>query len=337
LTQDHAFGVVKTSRYILAGDVGGTKTLLGLYAPSARRPVPITVRRFATDAGSSLEALVATFLHDEGLEERVSVVAMGVAGPIVDGQAQLTNHAWRVDAASLSRTLGAPVHLLNDLEALAYALDALDASDLVTLHTGQPDLTGPKAVIAAGTGLGQALLVRDAGRLLACPTEGGHADFAPRTPREDELVRMLRTRHGRATVEHVLSGTGLVNLHRLTHGGAPCEATRGLDERGHPAAISAAALERRCQGCQEALELFVSALGSEAGNLALRTLATGGVYVGGGIATHIEPALRSQGFLDAFLGKAPMEFLLDRIPVSLISARDAGLLGAAVAAQRHLR
>ncbi|HEY6508419.1 MAG TPA: glucokinase, partial [Vicinamibacterales bacterium] len=279
------------SRCILAGDVGGTKTLLGLFSASTPRPVPLAVRRFATDAGSSLEALVTAFLHEEGPHEPVGVAALGVAGPVVEGQARLTNHPWSIDAAGLSRTLGAPVHLLNDLEALAYSLDALAAGEVVTLQRGRPAPTGPKAVIAAGTGLGQALLVRAAGQPLVCPTEGGHADFAPRTPREDELVRMLRTRHGRATVERVLSGPGLVNLHHLTHGGAPCQATRGVDESVHPAAVSLAALEQRCGGCQEALELFVSALGSEAGNLALRTLATGGIYVGGGIAAHVEPAL----------------------------------------------
>lgn len=263
-------------------------------------------------------------------------MALGVAGPIVGGRARLTNHPWTIDGAAIGRTLGAPVHLLNDLEALAYSLDALQAHEVVPLHEGRPDPAGPKAVIAAGTGLGQAVLVRVNGQSLACPAEAGHADFGPRGPREDELVRMLRARYGRATVEHVLSGPGLVNLHRLTHAGVPCEATRGLNETDQPAAISAAALGHRCVGCQEALELFVSAFGSEAGNLALRTLATGGLYVGGGIAARLEPALRSLGFLDAFLGKPPMESLLDRIPVRLITAEDAGLLGAAVAAQRHL-
>jgi glucokinase len=325
-----------SSSCILAGDIGGTKTLLGLYAPAAR-PVPITVRRFATDPGSSLDALVTAFLNDVGPHEPVAVVALGVAGPIVGGRARLTNHPWTIDGAAIGRALGAPVHLLNDLEALAYSLDALQAHEVAHLHEGLPDSTGPKAVIAAGTGLGQAVLLHVGGQPVAWPSEGGHADFSPRSPREDELVRMLRARHGRATVERVLSGPGLVNLHRLTHADAPCEATRGLNESDMPAAISTAALGRQCPGCQEALELFVSAFGSEAGNLALRTLATGGLYVGGGIAPRLESALRSQGFLDAFLGKPPMESLLDRIPVRLITAEDAGLLGAAVAAQRHLR
>ena len=326
-----------SSSSILAGDIGGTKTLIGLYAPSARRPVPISVRRFATDPGSSLGVIVTAFLNDVGPHEPVAVVALGVAGPVVGGQARLTNHPWTIDGAAIGRTLGAPVHLLNDLEALAYSLDALQAHEVIPLHEGLPDPTGPKAVIAAGTGLGQAVLLRVDGQPLACPSEAGHADFGPRGPREDELVRMLRARYGRATVEHVVSGPGLVNLHRLTHADAPCEATRGLDETDQPAAISAAALGHRCRECQDALELFVSAFGSEAGNLALRTLATGGLYVGGGMAAHLEPALRSQGFLDAFLGKPPMESLLDRIPVRLITQEDAGLLGAAVAAQRHLR
>lgn len=325
------------SRYILAGDVGGTKTLLGLFAPSARRPMPIRVRRFATDPASSLEAVVTAFLDDAGRREPVAIAAFGVAGPVVDRHARLTNHSWSIDEAGLGRALDARVHVLNDLEALAYSLDALEADEVVTLQEGQPNPRGPKAVIAAGTGLGEALLVRAQEQPVACPSEGGHADFAPRNSREDALVRLLRARHGRATVEHVLSGPGLTNLHRLTHDDEPCAATHGLEEADQPAAISTAALRQRCPRCEEALELFVSALGSEAGNLALRTLATGGLYVGGGIATHLEPALRTQGFLDAFRGKPPMESLLDRIPIRLITAADAGLLGAAVAAQRHLR
>jgi glucokinase len=299
--------------------------------------VPISVRRFATDPGSSLDAIVTTFLNDVEPHARVAVVALGVAGPVVGGQARLTNHPWTIDGAAIGRTLGAPVHVLNDLEALAYSLDALQDHEVVSLHEGRPDPGGPKAVIAAGTGLGQAVLLHVDGQPLACPSEAGHADFGPRGAREDELVQLLRARYGRATVEHVLSGPGLVNLHRLTHANAPCEATRGLNETDQPAAISAAAFGHRCRGCQEALDLFVSAFGSEAGNLALRTLATGGLYLGGGMADRLEPALRSQGFLDAFLGKPPMQPLLDRIPVRLITGEDAGLLGAAVAAQRHLR
>ena len=324
-----------TSVRVLAGDVGGTKTLLGLFEPAPRRPQLIAERRYETDAASSLDAIVDDFLRTDGGGLPVSAAAFGVAGPVVAQVAQLTNHPWVVDANRSSRILSAPVQLLNDVEALAYALDALADDELLTLQEGQPRPDGAMAVIAAGTGLGQAQLVRVGGRPLACPSESGHADFAPRVPREDELVRLLRRRYGRATVEHVLSGPGLVHLHELTHQEEPCLAAS--DDLELPSIVSAAGMEQRCERCHEALLLFVSAYGSEAGNLALRTLATGGVFVGGGIAPRILPALQWPGFLDAFRDKPPMSSLLADVPVHVIVTPSAGLLGAAVVAQRHLR
>jgi glucokinase len=319
----------------LAGDIGGTKTLLGLFEPAPRRPRLIAQRRYDTDPASSLDTVVAEFLRTDGGNQPVSAAAFGVAGPVVAQVAQLTNHSWTVDANRTSRILGAPVQLLNDVEALAYALDALDAEDLVMLQPGRPRPDGVMAVIAAGTGLGQALLVRVAGRPFACASEGGHADFAPRHRREDDLVRMLRQEYGRATVEHVLSGPGLAHLHLLTHRDEPCEALQdGMDL---PATVAAAGLERRCDRCHEALTLFVSAYGSEAGNLALRAIAAGGLFIGGGIAPRILPALQWPGFLDAFRDKPPMSSLLADVPVHVIVTPAAGLLGAAVVGQRHLR
>ena len=324
-----------SSGRLLAGDIGGTKTLLGLFEPAPRRPRLIAQRRYDTDPGSSLDTVVIEFLRTEGEDKPVSAAAFGVAGPVVAQVAQLTNHPWTADANRASRLLGAPVQLLNDVEALAYALDALDADEVVTLQPGRPRPDGVMAVIAAGTGLGQAQLVRVGGRPLACASEGGHADFAPRHRREDELVRMLRQEYGRATVEHVLSGPGLAHLHQLTHRDDPCEAVQdGLDL---PARVTTAGLERRCERCHEALTLFVSAYGSEAGNLALRSLAAGGLFVGGGIAPRILPALQWPGFLDAFRDKPPMSSLLADVPVHVIVTPGANLLGAAVVGQRHLR
>ena len=320
---------------VLAGDIGGTKTLLGLFEPAPRRPRLIVERRYDTDPGSSLDATVSEFLRTDGENQPVAAAVFGVAGPVVAQVAQLTNHPWMVDANRTSRVLGAPVQLLNDVEALAYALDALDADDLVTLQAGRARPDGVMAVIAAGTGLGQALLVRVGGRPLACASEGGHADFAPRNRREDELVRMLRQEYGRTTVEHVLSGPGLMHLHQLTHREDACEAVDdGLDLA---ATVTGAGLESRCERCHEALSLFVSAYGSEAGNLALRGLAAGGVFIGGGIAPRILPALQWPGFLDAFRDKPPMSSLLADVPVHVIVTPAAGLLGAAVVGQRHLR
>ena len=322
--------------YILAGDIGGTKTLLGLFEAAPGRPAAIDVRRYETRADTSLEALIEQFLLDRGRHAQVSCAVFGVAGPVRDNQARLTNQPWLIDGPSLERGLRAPVMVLNDVESLAYALDALSPDELVPIRDVPAVPDGPRAVVAVGTGLGEAQLVRAEGRAVACPSESGHADFAPRTPAEDTLVARLRRRHGRATVEHVLSGPGLVTLHHLTHEGRACAVTTTASEADLPA-ITRAGLDGRCEGCADALDMFVSALGSEAGNLALRTLPTGGLFVGGGIARHMLPLLRTAAFVDVFLDKPPMRSVLDRIPVQVITSHDAGLLGAAVAGNRHLR
>jgi len=322
--------------YILAGDIGGTKTLLGLFEAAPRRPATIDVRRYDTREETSIDALVEQFLRDCGRQAPVSCAVLGVAGPVRNNQAQLTNQPWLIDGSSLERGLRAPVMLLNDVESLAYALDALSPDELVPIRDVPAVPDGPRAVVAVGTGLGEAQLVRAEGRAVACPSESGHADFAPRTPAEDTLVARLRQHHGRATVEHVLSGPGLVTLHHLTHEGRACAVTTQAGTADLPA-ITSAGLDGRCDGCVDALDMFASALGSEAGNLALRTLATGGLFVGGGIPPRLLPLLRTAAFVDAFLDKPPMRAVLDRIPVQVITSPEAGLLGAAVAGNRHLQ
>jgi glucokinase len=218
------------------------------------------------------------------------------------------------------------------LEAMATSIEALDGEELAVLQAGTVDPKGNAAVIAAGTGLGSAYLHRRNGRFAPTPSEGGHADFAARTDREIDLLRMLRSRFGRAEVEHVLSGPGLVNLHRLTHGDRPCLAVSHPDSPDAPAHVSQGALDGTCATCVEALDMFVDAYGAEAGNLALRGVATGGLFVGGGIAPKILPALQTGRFMRSFLDKAPMDALLSRIPVKVILNQEAGLLGAAIAA-----
>jgi len=221
---------------------------------------------------------------------------------------------------------------------MAHSLEVLTAEEQVVLQAGEPNTDGHAALVAAGTGLGEAALHRVAGRLVPAPSEAGHADFAARTDREWALARMLTAMYGRATVEHVLSGPGLVNLHRFTHDGGSCPAVDGVAPAGHPAAVTAAALEGRCGRCAEALGIFVSVYGAEAGNLALRTLATAGLYVGGGIVRHVLPAIQRDGtFMQAFLSKPPMEALHRRVPVRLILNAETGILGAAVHAQSLVR
>jgi glucokinase len=325
----------RTTKMLLAGDVGGTKTLLGLFERQHPRPVPLAVHSYATASYSRFADILDAFAGD--LKERVTVeaVAMGVAGPVVDGRATLTNVGHHIVAAEVGARFGArDARLLNDLEAMASSVEVLAADELLTLQDGTPHANGSRAVIAAGTGLGQAYLHRAKDGWHPVPTEAGHADFAARTDRELELVRMLRDRYGRAEVEQVLSGPGLLNLHRYTHRGAECPVVTDLESPVAPALVSQAALGGRCQWCAEALRMFVSAYGAEAGNLALRTMATAGLYIGGGIARKILPAMTSGSFIDAFRAKAPLTELVARIPVNVILMDEAALLGAAVVAQR---
>jgi glucokinase len=323
---------------LLAGDVGGTKTLLGLFTPGGQRPVPHVIKSYETRQFNSFIDMLDAFAAGIGARLDVDAAAIGVAGPVIGEHASLTNVAWSVDAGAIGARLGGgPVHLLNDLEAMAHAVELLHSDEIEVLQAGVPDPDGAAAVIAAGTGLGQAYLRRIDGRLIPFPSEGGHADFAARDDREMHLVQMLRQEYGRAEVEQVLSGTGLVNLHRFTHRGGECSLVDDVTAPDAPAQISRAGMGRRCQGCAEALQLFVSAYGAEAGNLALRALALSGIYLGGGIAPKILPALRGSVFLNAFLDKAPMRELLSRIPVKVILNTDAALLGAAVRAQAFPR
>jgi glucokinase len=319
---------------LLAGDVGGTKTLLGLFERDDRRPRPVAIRSYPTNEFRSFTEILDAFARDLDRSFVVDAAAAGVAGPVMGDTARLTNIDWDVNASEIRTRFGTTrAQLLNDLEAMASSASVLTADELAVLQdrVARPD--GNAVVIAAGTGLGEAYLHRVAGRLRPVPSEGGHADFAPRTDREIELLRRLRADHGRAEVEHVLSGPGLLNLHRFTHDGRECPSIRGLDAIDAPAGVSQAALEGRCPSCVEALDMFVSAYGAEAGNLALRGVATAGVFVGGGIAPKILPALKDGRFIDAFRAKGPMTELVSRMPVMVILNPEAGLLGAAVHAQ----
>jgi glucokinase len=323
---------------ILAGDIGGTKTLIGLFAPHAGRPAPVDVRSFHTTAFPGLPAIIDAFLGQTSERPRVSTAAFGVAGPVIDQSAVMTNVEWRVDGAEMARTLAIPnVRLLNDLEAMAYAVPVLSGEELRTLQAGVHPAEGNIAVIAAGTGLGGALLHRHGGRHVPVASEVGHSDFAARTARELEFVRFATTRFGRAEIEHVLCGPGLVNLAEFTHRGTPCAAFAGAAARAEaPAEISASALAKECESCVQALDMFVEAYGAAAGNLALTAVTTGGVFIGGGIAPRILPALETGSFLDAFNAKGPMRPLLESMPVHVILNAQAGLLGAAVYANNEL-
>ena len=332
----------------LAGDIGGTKTLLGLFAPAAERPTPIEVGEFVTLDYDGLEAIVREFLRAQNVSPRqIQGTCFGVAGAVTDGIARMTNVPWLVDIQAVADTTGlAHCLLLNDLEALGYGVPVLEPDEVAVLQQGVSSAGGNAAVIAAGTGLGEAMLHNVGGRFVPAASEGGHADFAARTEREHRLALALARIFDHVSVEHVLSGPGLVNVYQFTHdsfGSGPSLTPRSVvpaklcsgvgtvrEAADLPAKISQAALEHRCPQCVEALDIFIEVYGAEAGNLALRYVATGGVYVGGGIAPKILPALESGAFLAAFRAKGLMQDLVATVPVSVILNPDSGLIGAAV-------
>jgi glucokinase len=297
----------------------------------------VVTREYATADFASLEQLVRAFLTDAG-DPRVQAACAGVAGPVRGLVAELTNAPWVVDLGRVAAALGnCPAALINDLESMAYSVSVLRPDELLVLQEGEPLAGGNAALIAAGTGLNASHIQNVDGRLIPSPSESGHADFAARTPRELELVAMLTRRFGRAEVEGVISGQGIENLGHFTHADAAiravCPAMRSLSaDRDLAADITSGALADECSACVEALNMFVSAYGAETGNLALRSMATAGVYIGGGIAPKILPALQSGLFMQAFLAKPPMDDLLAKVPVKVILNPGAGLVGASVKA-----
>ena len=322
---------------ILAGDIGGTTTRLGLFDRGSIRPRPVAVRTFPTAEYGDLGGMLSIFCADRAVTGlTIEGACFGVAGPVDGDRAALTNtasSAWPIDARAIAEAFDIRrVSLVNDLQALARAVPVLLPSELAVLQEGDRGRGGNMALLAAGTGLGESVLHAIDGGFVPIASEGGHADFAARTEREIDVLRDLIQRFGHAPVEEVLSGRGLVNLHRLTHA-ARCLAIDDEEAPGAPAAIAAAAMEQRCRGCVDALGMFVDAYGAEAGNLALRAMATGGVFIGGGIAPKILPALTDGRFIRAFSDKAPpFHEMLGRIPVTVILNEEAGLLGAAVCA-----
>lgn len=323
---------------ILAGDVGGTKAALALFdvrgeGLTAEREVTLPSHEF-----SGLDAVVARLLA-QGPAVRIDAACFGVPGPVVNGRCGTVNLPWVLDEAQLSRALAIPrVKLINDLEALGWGVLGLPAADLLVLQPGRVNATGHRALIAAGTGLGQAGVIWDGEQYHPLPSEGGHADFAPRTDREIELLRFLRAEFGHVSYERVLSGPGLFNVYRFVRAARPGPEPAWLADElgaGDPAAaVSGAALAGRDPRCVEALDLFVSIYGAETGNLALRTLATGGVYVGGGIAPKIRATLEDGRFMAAFRDKGRLAELMASFPVYVVLDPRAALLGAAGYARR---
>jgi glucokinase len=317
---------------VLAGDVGGTKTNLALYEKRGSGLIPVRETSLQSRQFDSLEAAVARFL-ESGPRQAIAAACLGVAGPVVEGRCVATNLPWIIDEQVLSRAIpAAKVRLLNDLEAAGYGVLVLPDNEMRLLQAGVAR-RGNIAVIAAGTGLGEAMIINDGDRRVVIATEGGHTDFAPRGDLEEELLRYLRKEFGRVSVERILAGPGFFNLYRfLRDTGWAKESPEVADKvrSGDPAAvITTRASNEGDPLCVKTVEMFVSIYGAEAGNLALKTLSVGGVIVGGGIAPRIIDWIAAGGFMAAFKDKGRLSPLMDAIPVRIAINPKAPVIGAA--------
>lgn len=317
---------------VLAGDVGGTKTALGLFDRTERGPVLLRGDTLPSREFATLEAAIERFLS-AAPRPVLEAVCLGVAGPVVDGRSVATNLPWVIDERALAAAIPATrVKLLNDLEVAAHGVLGLPQSELHLLQPGIPR-RGHMVLIAAGTGLGEALVVHDGDRRIVIASEGGHADFAPRDDLEEGLLRFLRKEFGRVSLERVVSGPGLFNVYRFLRDTGWARESADVAERmrvGDPSAVvTEMALAGRDPMSAKALDIFVSAYGAEAGNLALKAMAVGGVFVGGGIAPRILPRLTTGLFVSAFRDKGRLATLMEAIPIRVAMNPRAPLLGAA--------
>jgi glucokinase len=322
---------------LLAGDIGGTKTQLGLFYFQDNHPVLLKEGTFVSANYAGLAPLVTEFLKGQNMA--VQGACFGVAGPVREGRADLTHLPWVVDERQLASALSIDrVVVINDLMTIAEAIPWLAPQDLFTLNVGTPNPGGTMAVIAPGTGLGEAFVIRDGDTTYrVAPSQGGHTDFAPNTSLEMDLLQYLRPQAGHVSYENVCSGLGIRNLYRFLKETGQSAVPSWFEEQlagcpdPTPLIIEAALnADRSCPIARDTLELFLSILGAEAGNLALKVLATGGVFLGGGIPPRILPALRKGPFLISFFAKGPMSPLMTGIPVHVILNRQAALFGAAI-------
>jgi len=322
----------KRSRLLLAGDIGGTKTKMAVYRIEDGLRAPLDLQVYPSTNYASLEALVGEFL--KGKDWNIVHASFGVAGPVNDGRVRVTNLPWVDDECSLSMALNMPVTLVNDLVAVASAISLLGPGDEVTLSAGVAQPEGAIGVVAPGTGLGEAFLIWVKDRYVPCPSEGGHTDFAPTNPTEVDLLAYLMPLHMHVSYELICSGLGLPNLYAFLRDTRRFpepdwlagELSRSIDLTP---VIVQAALEKKADLCVETLRLFVSILGSEVGNLALKVYATGGIYLAGGIPPRILPFLQTDDFLQSLKAKGRFSDTMANLPVKVIVNPDAGLIGAA--------
>jgi glucokinase len=317
---------------ILAGDIGGTNARLAYFEPQNGHFKLVSERVFPSREHSELGEIVCRFLDDSVTLPQAA--CFGIAGPVRNGRVETSNLPWVIEQSRLAQQIHLPSTLLiNDLEASAWGIGALSKGDLVMLNQGGGTIAGNQAVIAPGTGLGEAGLFWDGSRHLVFACEGGHTDFAPQGDLQIELLRFLRLRFGHVSYERILSGPGLVSVYeflRETEGGKESDDLASAMRTGDPAAaISQAALAGTDALAEKSLDLWITVYGAEAANLALKTMATGGVFLAGGISPKILPKLQGRLFLQAFLEKGRMRGLVESMPVQVVTNEKAGLLGAA--------
>jgi glucokinase len=315
---------------ILAGDIGGTKTNIGIFDVQQGKLTKVADKRYPSREHKGLEEIVADFLKITGV--KATSASFGIAGPIVDNRVRTGNLPWVIDGATMAKMLGLDrVRLLNDLEAAAYGISVLGPTDLETLREGVPAPQAPRAVIAAGTGLGEAILFWDGTRHIPTATEGGHADFAPHNEQQVELWKFIKARSEFVSNELILSGRGFKTLHEFLN---PDVRHPGFDDPSVDPApeITRRALAGECPVCVAAMNLWIEIYGSEAGNLVVRTVARGGLYIAGGIAVKILPLLKDGLFTTAMQHKEKMTEFLVQVPVRVVLDEECPLKGAAYAA-----
>jgi glucokinase len=326
-------GMTNSTLQVLSGDIGGTKTRMAIFDVAGTKLRSVIERNYPSGDYASLNDIIEDFLSAG--DTRPDAACFGIAGPVRDNTVDVTNLPWQISASEIATRFGlSRVALLNDLEANAWGLRALDNKDFRILNAGVDHPAGNAAIIAAGTGLGEAGLYRDGDRWRPFATEGGHTDFSPGSELEIELLRFLMTRYGHVSWERLVSGPGLVNIHDFLVHYRKQPVADWLRDDMHSndpaAAISRAGQSGRDAICVEALELFVHLYGVEAGNLALKMMASGGVYLGGGIAPKILEQLENGAFMAAFRAKGRMRDLLEHMPVRVILNDRTALYGPAV-------
>jgi glucokinase len=317
---------------ILAGDIGGTNARLAYFQTQNGHFQLVEERVFPSREHSELGEIVTQFLNDSGM--RPDAACFGIAGPVRNGRVETSNLPWVIEQSRLAKQIHLPGTLLiNDLEASAWGIGALSSSDLVSLNRVTGPVVGNQAVIAPGTGLGEAGLFWDGTRHHVFACEGGHCDFAPQSEQEIELLRYLKARFGHVSYERILSGPGLVNVYEFLRdsgcGKESPEFAASVRKGDAPATISKAALAGADAMAQKALEIWISVYGAEASNLALKVMATGGLFLAGGISPKVLAGLTGPLFMQSFLSKGRLRALVEVIPVQVVTNEKAGLLGAA--------